>query len=86
LDTAIAQTAPATILKIDTENFTNYVNDETDFAKLATNPEQTHPARAANFEPFIFIADIVSVNGRPARGTHLCRGLRVNTSPTPAPG
>src|SRR5258708_30535316 len=86
LDTAIAQTAPATILKIDTQNFTNYVNDVTDFAKLATNPEQTNPARAANFETFIYIADIVAVNGRPSRGQHLCRGLRLSVTATPAPG
>src|SRR5260370_32389107 len=86
LDTAIAQMAPATILKIDTENFTNYSNDETEFAKLATNPERTNPVRAANFETFIYIADIVAVNGRPVRGTHLCRGLRVIMSPTPSPG
>ena len=33
---AIAQVAPATILKISTQNFTIYLNDETDFAKLAT--------------------------------------------------
>src|SRR5215471_636694 len=32
-DAAIAQVAPATILKIDTDNFTLYLNDETDLAK-----------------------------------------------------
>ncbi len=86
LDTAIAQLAPATILKIDTENFVMYLNDETDPAKLASNPELTSPRRAVNFGTLLLIADIVAVNGRPARGMHLCRGQRVNMSPTPTPG
>jgi len=85
-ETAIAQVAPATIPKIDTENFTIYLNDETDFAKLATNPELTKPKPYANFGTIIILADIVAVNGRPARGTHLCRGLNVKMSLTPTPG
>jgi hypothetical protein len=85
-DAAIAQVAPATILKIDTENFVLYLSDETDLAKLATNPDLTRPKRPANFQTLIIIADIVAVNGRPARGTHLCRGLRVDMSPNPTPG
>ena len=78
--------APPAILKIDTENFVTYVFDETDRAKLATNPERTRPGPATNFGTLIFIADIVAVNGRPARGMHLCRGLTLSMSPTPAPG
>ena len=85
-DAAIAQVAPATILKISTENFTIYLNDETDFAKLATNPEVTRAKPFANFGALIIIADIVAVNGRPTRGTEFCRGLRVNMSTNPAPG
>jgi hypothetical protein len=85
-NTATAQVAPDTILKIGTEDFTIYLNDETDFAKLAINPELTTPKAFANFGPLIIIADIVAVNGRPARGTHFCRGLRVNMSLNPAPG
>jgi hypothetical protein len=85
-DAAIAQVAPATILKIGTENFTIYLNDETDFAKLAMNPERTNPKPFANFGALTIIADIVAVNGRPARGTHFCRGLRVNMSTNPVPG
>ncbi len=83
---APGQTAPATILKIDTENFATYIIDETDRTKLASNPERTNPVQTANFGAFILIADIVAVNGRPARGTHLCRGLGVNMRPEPSPG
>jgi uncharacterized protein (TIGR03437 family) len=82
----LAQVAPATILKIGTENFTIYLNDETDFAKLATNPEVTKAKPYANFGALIIIADIVAVNCRPARGTHFCRGLNVKMSLNPAPG
>jgi hypothetical protein len=85
-DAAIAQVAPATILKIGTENFTIYLNDETDFAKLAINSELTNPKPYANFGALIIIADIVAVNGRPARGTHFCRGLNVKMSTNPTPG
>ena len=85
-DAAIAQVAPATIMKIDTDNSTIYLNDETDFAKLAINPELTKPKSFANFGTLMIIPDIVAVNGRPARGTHFCRGVRVNMSTNPAPG
>jgi hypothetical protein len=85
-DAAIAQVAPATILKIDTDNFTIYLNDETDLAKLALNPDLTRPKRPANFATLMIIADIVAVNGRPVRGTHLCRGLNVAMSTNPTPG
>src|SRR5690349_7211247 len=84
-DAAFAQAAPATILKIGTENFTIYLNDETDFAKLATNAEQTRAKPYTNFATLIILADIVAVNGKPARGLHHCRGLHVNMSLNPNP-
>ena len=85
-NTATAQVVRDTILKIGTEDFTIYLNDETDFAKLATNPELTTAKPFANFGTLLIIADIVAVNGRPARGTHFCRGIRVNMSLSPTPG
>src|SRR5262249_44848753 len=55
-------------------------------AKLAINPELTKAKSFANFGTNMIIADIIGVNGRPARGTHFCRGVRVNMSANPAPG
>ena len=63
--------APPAILKIDTENFVTYVFNEPSRAKFATNPERTNPGPVTNFNTFIYIADIVAVDGTPARGMHL---------------
>ncbi len=66
---ALAQTAPATILEIEVENFVNYFNDVTDYSKLATDPNRTTlPVRSRNWEQSIGVADIVAVNGKPAKG------------------
>jgi hypothetical protein len=39
-----------------------------------------------NFSEFVAIADIVAVNGQPAKGTYLTRGRTTTLSPTPAAG
>jgi hypothetical protein len=82
----IAQVSPATILKIDIRNFVQYNHDEPSYAKLAANVEATAGAPAPNFASSILVADIVAVNGRPARGTHVCRSQQVNMTTNPTPG
>lgn len=81
---SLAQEAPATILEIRLENAVNYIADVSDSSKFATDPNQTTPAAARTFGAPVLIADIVAVNGRPAKGTAITnqRTLNLRTSPT----
>src|SRR5262245_27264738 len=58
-----------TLLKIDVENRVQYVSDISDVSKLASDPSLTTPVPARNFVPVLIMADIVAVNGQPAKGT-----------------
>jgi uncharacterized protein (TIGR03437 family) len=82
-----AQTAPAAILKIEIENYAAYVDDATDSAKLASDPSAA-PSSAAGktFATFLGIADIVAVNGKPAKGTWVVKGTRLNMRPDASAG
>jgi hypothetical protein len=46
----------------------------------------TATAPPRNFGFFVQLGDIVSVNGKPAKGTTVVRGQTMSLSPTPAPG
>jgi uncharacterized protein (TIGR03437 family) len=88
-----AQDFPATILKIELENETAYVGDTGDYSKLATDPNPTTPLpsgdatiRARSFSWVMVIADIVAVNGKPAKGTMLERAYVIRLTPNPVPG
>ncbi len=84
---ALGQVASATILEIEVENFVTYHNDVTDYSKLATDPNRTTLAvRARNFEQSIGVADIVSVNGKPARGVMTERRWMFNRQPNRVAG
>jgi hypothetical protein len=88
----LASAQPAHVLEIEIDNGVFYVYDTTDLAKYATIPgivppwTQSAGGPARNFWSGVFIADIVSVNGRPARGVMVRRGTRVSLSTSPAPG
>jgi uncharacterized protein (TIGR03437 family) len=89
----IAQDSPATILKIELENETAYVGDISDYNKLGTDPNPTTPLpsgdamiRARSFSWVMVIADIVAVNGKPAKGTMLERAYVIRLTPNPTPG
>lgn len=85
-DSAVAQVAPVTILDISIENGVDYRTDVTDYSRLATDPNITTAIIARNFSTFISLADIVAVNGKPAKGTLVRRGTVVNVNPNPTPG
>ena len=63
------QVTPATILEIDVENYVQYVEDSSDLSKFATDPSVTTAVPPRNFDFFLQLADIVAVNGQPAKGT-----------------
>jgi uncharacterized protein (TIGR03437 family) len=81
-----AQTSQPTILQIDLENFVRYVVDTSDTSRFATIPVLTPAVVPKDFGEFIAIADIVAVNGQPAKGTYMSRGRTVSLRPVPNPG
>jgi hypothetical protein len=64
---ALAQAPQFATLDIEWENAVGYVEDLADPSKLVTSAS-TIDANIRNFMPYFGIADIVSVNGKPARG------------------
>ncbi len=84
---SLAQTAPAAILRIDIDNYTAYVNDTADFSKLSSDANATTSAIGGKtFATLLGVADIVAVNGRPAKGTWTIRGTWINQTPDAGPG
>ena len=82
----LAQEPPETILTIESENFVQYQHDNADYAKFATDPGSTTGAAALNFAFYILMDDIVAVNGKPAKGSHVCRAQGIGMVPNPTPG
>jgi hypothetical protein len=84
----LAQSPPATILEIQGNNWVAYYGDVFDYSKIATDPgiaialSPTKP-----FQFYIDIVDIVTVNGKPARGTWVTTGSpQVRLTPNATPG
>ena len=72
------------ILTIDVDNYVPYHNDVADPASFASNPNTTG-GTVRVFQRFVFIGDIVAVNGQPAKGIWTATAINVPLSPTPAP-
>ena len=85
-EAARAQVAPPTILEIDIENFVAYYDDVPDASKRATDPNATTAVLGRNFAPSVLIADIVAVNGKPAKGAFVYHALTLNLRTAPAAG
>ena len=85
---ALGQTPPPTILEVDVENFVEYqVSGISDLSKFGRNPNVT-PATVP-FTPFgvaTVLADIVAVNGQPAKGTLVARARGIGARPAPNSG
>src|SRR5262249_34411921 len=79
---SFAQTAPPAILAVDLENFVSYQQDFGDATKFATDPNVPALPAIRNFQPFVFIADVVAVNGKPVKGTFTARGTNITRSTT----
>src|SRR5260370_16740839 len=76
---------PAVILDMRIENRVVYWGDTPDVSKLATNPSSTTPVVARTFATFMSIADIVSINAHPVKGTSTIRPMPFNFTPNPTP-
>jgi hypothetical protein len=74
------------IMEIDVVNWTRYLYDVADYSKLATISNATTPIQPRNFGTFLGVADIVAVDGKPAKGTWTARATIINMTPNPRPG
>jgi hypothetical protein len=84
--TAQTQTPRVILLEMELDNSVAYMMDVADPAKRAIDPNPTTPADLKAFNQACQLDDIVSVNGRPAKGLHMTCSWRMGFSPTPAPG
>ncbi len=75
-----------TVIQIDIENYAYYYADNPDYNKLASSQQAVPPVSAKTFSSFLGLADIVRVNGKPAKGTWSIRATTTNYTPTPQPG
>src|SRR5262245_32267076 len=82
----VAQSPPPVILAVDIDNAVIYADDVADPAKFAAAAGMTTGATPNNFFPVIWIADIVAVNGKPAKGTWTVRGNYLSRGPNAGPG
>lgn len=82
---AWAQVPQFATLDIEWENGVNYFQDTADPTRLATSATMVG-ANIRNFMAGTAIADIVSVNGKPARGSWVGRAQLVMLSANPIPG
>ena len=81
--------APPTILTIDLENFVQYQSDTSDLSQYGVNSGVTSPGAilaAKDFWYGVGLADIVAVNGEPAKGTYVIYARDIAVSPNAAPG
>jgi uncharacterized protein (TIGR03437 family) len=84
--------APATTLYIELQNVVEYQVDTTDLSKWGTNPNITQGSIGKGTGvgcvgvPVVGYADIVSVNGQPARGSYVARATSVCLNPNPVSG
>lgn len=86
-ETALAQVPPVTILEVQLENNVAYIADLFDASKFATDLSLTPaPTLPRNFGMALVLADIVAVNGRPAKGIAVVSTRTINLRTDAAPG
>jgi hypothetical protein len=84
----LAQTPPVTILQVELANYINYYVDVAEPMRIGSSPGVSPLPSGFNstFKTQIGIGDIASINGEPAKGIWILRGLPLNLSPAPPPG
>ena len=80
------QSPPSTTLVIDLQNVVEYQDDAGNPAKFATDPNRTPSATFINLGVGTVIADIVAVNGKPAKGIYVARSRGILASAAPKAG
>ena len=82
---ALAQPGEPVVLQIDLQNYVQYWDDNPDTSKFATSQTQT-TTTLNTFMSNVQIADVVAVNGKPAKGTFVSRTQLFRFNPSPLPG
>src|ERR1041385_1128182 len=82
----LAQSPPPAVVTVDVENIVEYEADVPDVSNMATVPSKTAGASSNNFYPVLWVADVVAVNGKPAKGTWTVRGNQLFRGPNQTPG
>jgi hypothetical protein len=80
-----AQAAPPAILYVDLENIVQYCGNVSDYSQLAATPSQLN-CTFRTFGEVIILADVVAVNGKPAKGTFQQKAQSTNLRPAPTAG
>jgi hypothetical protein len=80
-----ADDAPV-ILFVDVDNVVIYQLDNPDVTKFGTNPNVVPNVANRDFVPVVWIADIIGVNGKPAKGTWTAKGNAAAVSKAPIAG
>jgi hypothetical protein len=83
---AFAQSVTPVTLLIDVQNHVEYQDDIADVTKFATVPAVTPAVNFRTFSVATVVADIVAVNGQPAKGVYTAQARGLASSPTAAPG
>lgn len=81
-----AQAPPVSVLEVDTANRVQYVYDTYDPLKFARTAAPVAVQGQSTFMQNVAVADIVAINGKPARGTVVVTNLILNMTPNAAPG
>jgi len=74
------------MLLVEFENNVQYNQDTSDYSKFAIDPSVTATAASKNFQSNVVIADIVTVNGQPAKGIFFRERRTIMLTPNPTPG
>lgn len=86
-DLSLAQSPKVVRLEVIVNNMVSYKVDVADPLTLAVAPGPVPAADPLHtFTEFIGIGDIVSINGKPAKGIWTNRGIQTNFTPNPTPG
>lgn len=81
-----SQTATPVTLLIDVQDHVEYQDDIADVTKFATVPTLTPAVNFRTFSIATVIADVVAVNGQPAKGVYTAQARALGTNPTPSAG
>jgi hypothetical protein len=82
----LAQTPRIVVLEVELENSVVYRVDVLDASKWAASTKPTTPIPDTAFREGITIDDVVTINGKPAKGLHFLRGTNMYFNPAPQPG
>src|SRR5690348_3679159 len=78
---------PGVVMQVDIDNCVSYNYDVVDQTTWARSPGPTVVASAPPaFRTNLLLADIVAVNGKPAKGVVVLRFTALNLRPVPTPG